>query len=81
MSEPFTLKICVIWEEEIRLAARLLQKMQEASEEDFPAAAKAALNACLAALYGLKDEHSAVIMSADPKKHKFAKSRKPEPPK
>jgi hypothetical protein len=76
VSDKFEVKLCIIWEEELRVAARLLNKLRAATDEEFPEIARDALNACLTALYGLTDENNAVILSADPEKRRFGKRQK-----
>ena len=61
------LKLCVLYEHELRIAAKLLRQLQDAKKEDIPALAVDALNACNIALYGLTDEFSLTMISSIPK--------------
>jgi hypothetical protein len=64
MADKTTLPLCILWEDELRTAARLLAEMNEAKEEEFNTKASAALNACVVALHGLTDERIAVMLAA-----------------
>ena len=65
MSDKVNIFLCILWEGELRTAARLLDALQHAPTDEYPQCAVAALNACLVALHGLTDEKVAVMLSAD----------------
>ena len=64
MSDTVKFVLCVLWEDELRIAAKSLQLMQAASEDEFPEKARDALNACLVALHGLTEDKTAVMVGA-----------------
>ncbi len=70
MSNAVNLNLCILWEDELRAAARLLHTAHEiceganTSEEAKDAAASAAYQACMVALWGLRDDHAAVLMAS-----------------
>ena len=64
MTAKISLHLCILWEDELRAAARALYAMKEANKDDFPDKARDALNACLVALHGLKDDRVAVMLGA-----------------
>lgn len=64
MSDKVTINLCILWEDELRTAARLLAEMQAASDDSFQEKARAALQASLTALHGLTDDRTAVMLSS-----------------
>ena len=63
MSHNATITLCILWEDELRTAARLLAEMQAADNDTFQEKARAALQASLTALHGLTDDKTAVMLS------------------
>ena len=63
MSHTANITLCILWEDELRTAAKLLAEMNASSEDDFPQKARNALTACVVALHGLTDERTAVMLS------------------
>ena len=62
-----TIKLLVIWEHEIRLAAKLLKIASEhVGEADYPDKLADAINATVAALYGAHDEKYSLVLSSAP---------------
>ena len=64
MSSRADMTLCILWEDELRTAARLLEVAQTCPDEDASKAMAAAYGACLVALHGLADEKTAVMVSA-----------------
>ena len=62
MTDKATVTIVILWESELRIAAKCLRQMQDASDEEFPEKAHQALQACLVALNGLADESKTMVM-------------------
>lgn len=58
------LKLCILWEDELRLASKLLKVAQEAPEDKAAEAGAAAYAACMVALWGLADDANAVLLAA-----------------
>jgi hypothetical protein len=66
VTDKVDLKLCILWEGELRIAARSLKEMIEADGTDaFQSKARDALNACITALHGLTDDALAVMIAAD----------------
>lgn len=65
MSDTAQISLCILWENELREAAKLLAELRDASDAEYNAKAAAALNACLVALHSLTDEKHPVLISAD----------------
>jgi len=64
VSSKAEMTLCILWEDELRTAARLLDVAQTCPDEDASKAMAAAYGACLVALNGLTDEKTAVMVSA-----------------
>jgi hypothetical protein len=68
MASNANVNLCILWEDEVRTAARLLHELHEASgtddEERESGLASAALVACMTALWGLTDDRAAVILAS-----------------
>lgn len=64
MTDRVKLNLVILWEDEIRIASKLLKLAQEASENDAPAAAQAAYAACMTALWGINDNSVAVMLAS-----------------
>ena len=62
MTDRIKLRLVILWEDEIRLASKLLREAQEAPEEHATAAAQAAYAACMTALWGIDDNDIAVMV-------------------
>ena len=65
MSDSARIHLCLLWEDELRLAAKLVQVVNAMDDND-PERKKAiqsAWGACSAALYGLTDEKAAVMLA------------------
>lgn len=56
MASNVEAKLVLLWEDEIRAAARALKAAHEASEEDWPTLAGIAHAACMTALWGVTDD-------------------------
>lgn len=56
MASNVETKLVLLWEDEIRAAARALKAAHEASEEDWPTLAGVAHAACMTALWGVTDD-------------------------
>lgn len=68
MSAGPTLKLCVLFEHEIRAAAKALRALNDAeTEEQFRARVQPAIDLALAALYHAADDEMALIVTAAPK--------------
>lgn len=66
MAETTTLNLCILWEDELRTAAKLLREAAALTDDDQRARAMAtAYRACQVALYGLKDDSHVVMIGAD----------------
>ncbi|MDE2098367.1 MAG: hypothetical protein KGL39_14025 [Patescibacteria group bacterium] len=71
------IKVCVLWDEELRIAAQSLARVIAAQDEkspDFvimPKLLADALNACVAALYGIEKGDTLVVSNFP--KHKRAR--------
>lgn len=65
MSDTAVISLCILWENELREAARLLADLKDARDEEYSSRAVKALNACLVALHSLTDEKHPVLISAD----------------
>ena len=75
MAGGVTLQLCVIWEQELRQAAKALATMHEASDAEWPEKARIALDACSVALYGLTDERTPVMIGAAKLKEEMLKQQ------
>ena len=65
MAETVNLNLCILWEDELRTAAKLLREAAAITDDDQRAVAMiSAYRACQVALYGLKDEHVVVMIGA-----------------
>ena len=64
MSHTANITLCVLWEDELRLAAKLLRAAADAPDDDHDLLAQQAYAACQVALWGLTDERHAVILAA-----------------
>jgi hypothetical protein len=59
------LNLCILWEEELRTASRLLMELQDDDTDDvWSEKARNALQACMTALWGLTDDKMAVMVGA-----------------
>lgn len=67
MAENTTIKLCLLWEGELREAARLLQAAHaEGLDDEARGVAMAqAFQAAAAALWGLTDDHACVLVGSD----------------
>lgn len=69
--EKATMTLRILWEDELRAAARLIRHMHDCprdDEEEYIRRAQAALEACNFALYGA-DEEGAVVMMGSKEYH------------
>jgi len=72
VAQPGTMKLVVLWEDEIRTAAKAIAHAHNlahsgtAAEGEVGEALRDALNACNAALHGADDESAALVLSAKP---------------
>lgn len=67
MAETTTLNLCILWEGELREAARLIH---QAYDEKLPEAQRGdlmvrAMTAAATALWGLTDDHACVLVGSD----------------
>lgn len=74
MSDNTTIKLCILWEGELREAARLMHQahdegLDEATRDEM---AGRAFAAAAVALWGLTDDHACVLVGSD----EIRKSRK-----
>jgi len=59
------MKFCILWEDELRTASKLLHAAEECEDEDQQAAlATQAYGACFVALYHLKDDHTLTMLAS-----------------
>ena len=84
MSENTTIKLCILWEGELREAARLLhQAHAEGLDDDTRSEAmNQAFLAAVTALWGLTDDHACVLVGSDEirkKRATIAKKRSADP--
>lgn len=65
MSDPVTIPLCILWEDELRKASSLLRLAQTLPEDDdrLLQAQQAAWAACCVALHGLTDDAALVLLS------------------
>ena len=66
MGEQVNAKLCILWEQEIRAAAKALAALQEEgiSDDEYRDRAVRALNACLVALHHVDDDAAVVMVAA-----------------
>ncbi len=65
MADTSTISLCILWEDELRAAADLLQKANDAPEDEMQQSAmQAAWAACSVALHGLTKEKTVVLLAA-----------------
>jgi hypothetical protein len=65
MSDSAKVQLCIVWEDELRTAAKLLRAMEDAeTDDDYQVAASHALRACCTALWGVADDHCLVMLGA-----------------
>lgn len=71
MTAKFELKVTVVWADELRTAAKLLQEARDAAsaepvdEEKVQALFTQAYAACEVALFGIKDDDGLVILGSE----------------
>lgn len=59
------LNLCILWEDELRAASKLLMELQDEDSDDvWSEKAKLALQSCMTALWGLKDDSAVVMIGA-----------------
>ena len=66
MAESSSFKVCILWEEEVRMASRLLKSAyaEGLTPEEEQTRLKNALKACLVALWGVDDDAGCVILGS-----------------
>ena len=65
MADTQILTLCILWEDELRAAAKLLHEVPTISDDDERAQAMVtAYRACAVALHGLTDDKVVVMISA-----------------
>ena len=68
MASTAKLNLCILWEDELRQAAKLLAKAlaiyHNVPENEYALAAAEAYAACAAALHGLTDDHSVAMLTS-----------------
>ena len=66
MAESSAFKVCILWEEEIRMASRLLKSAyaEGLTPEEEEMRLRNALKACLVALWGIDDDAGCVILGS-----------------
>lgn len=81
MADHVELSLCILWEEELRTAARLLHRSadESLSEEDRNEAAVQGFSAAMVALWGLTDDRACVLIGSD-EIRKARKRRAPTQP-
>ena len=67
MSERTTIALCILWEDELRTASRLLAAANDLPDGDpgMANALQAAYAACAVALHGLTDYNHPVLIGSD----------------
>jgi hypothetical protein len=81
MADNVTLHLCVLWEDELREAARLLhavKKMPEGDKRD--GMIGAAYQACMVSLWGLTDDRVAVLVGSGEIKARARRVKKAKTP-
>ena len=82
MGEHVNIQLCILWEDELRAAAKALRAFAQASEETTQAESnqlfRTAVNACLVALWGLTDEHACVMIGAGELNKRAKRSSEPQ---
>jgi hypothetical protein len=70
MSAKTTNTLIVLFEDEVRLAAKLVKALvelpQDCSDAEYSAAARDALNACIYALAGADNENASLLLGRKP---------------
>jgi hypothetical protein len=71
MSNSVQVHLCILWEDEIKVAARLLKDVHdykhtdgETSDQAFGDLVTSALNACMTALWSAEDETRPLLLSS-----------------
>ena len=65
MADTVDISLCILWENELRAAAKALQALEVAKDAEYSTRAVDALNACMVALHSLTDEKHVVLIGAD----------------
>ena len=82
MSDKATLKLCVLWENELRIASKLIHAVHdlpaETPEDVKDKAARDAFLAATVALWGLTDD-SACVLAAGSLSKRYSFTGKPKP--
>lgn len=81
MADKVTMSICILWEHELRVAARLLQKLETIPDDEGHSDQRSqcivdGYRACQAALYGLRDEIPIAMLSSAPIENTAGRVRK-----
>lgn len=71
MTYKANIELCILWEDELRLAAKMLHAMHDENDpEAYREKAVTALQACSTALYGLHDDGKVAVMLGASELHK-----------
>lgn len=72
MADSVPITLCILWEGELRAAAKALAALEGCPDSEYPKQAVVALNACLVALHDVTDEKLLVLIGADGVKKRLA---------
>ncbi len=64
MASKADIHLVLLWEDELRIAAKALKAAHEASNEDFARLGTIALQACMAALWGVTDDCALAMLAS-----------------